>query len=184
MFADMEVVVMQRPGKVQLSDRELELYGEITFDPPDPYSSQAGELTESLLSRNAVPEVRLRWFTDPLLFPTGGKLSREGTFARNGSVGMDAYTHGAFLPILKYFICGPELPADVMNAFEAEVSSVPVVTGSTCDRLVKLAREATRQHRLMPHDACDEFWKLALECGVPDGHARRIRNAVLRVRTR
>ena len=60
---------------------------------------------------------------------------------------------------------------------------MPDVTGSTTDALIMLVRDASRMFGLMPQKAGEEFFKLALEEGVPDGHARQIRDAALKVRT-
>jgi hypothetical protein len=180
---------MPKPEKLKLNPEEQALLEEIVFGPP--YDARwhenarqsceaASQLATSLMSRNAVPKVRLRWFEDPQL-QLRTKMSRMQIIQRN--VGPDVLTNPAFLPHLKYFIFGPELPADVIEQFCAKVESWPFVSDSTYGELIDLARAATRRYSLSPHSACDEFWKLALECDVDDMYARIIRDAVLRIRS-
>lgn len=182
---------MPRPEQLKLLPEEQALLEQIIFDYHDPHFYQsldrsceaAGLLATSLLSRKAIPAVRLRWFTDPQL-QLGTKMSRMQIFEKNGTSGDDILTHPHFLPYLRYFVFGPDLPADVIDQFSAKVDSLPFVSGSSCDELIDMARDATRRYGLSPHSACEEFWKLGLECGAEDMYARIIRDAVLKVRRR
>jgi len=61
-------------------------------------------LTESLLERGAIPEVRLLYFTDPERNPGGRGKSRQQVFENNGISGTEIYAHGNFLKFLEYFI--------------------------------------------------------------------------------
>jgi len=182
---------MPRPEKLELLPQEQALLEQIVFGPPFDAPREenirrscdaAAKLAAALISRKAIPEVRLRWFNDPDL-QVRTKMSRAQIFVKNAGVD-GVLNHPHFLPYLKYFIFGPDLPADVMDQFSAKVESLPFVSGSTYGELIDIARVATRRYRLSPHSACEEFWKLALECGVDDMYARMIRDAVLEVRTR
>ena len=183
--------LMPRPEKLDLLPQEQALLEQIVFGPPFDAPREenirrscdaAAKLAASLISRKAIPEVRLRWFNDPDL-QLGTKMSRKQIFIKNAGVD-GVLNHPHFLPYLKYFIFGPDLPADVIDQFCAKVESLPFVSGSSYGELIDIARAATRRHRLSPHSACEEFWKLALECGVDDMYARGIRDAVRKVRTR
>jgi hypothetical protein len=174
---------MPRPEKLELTPEEQGLLDQMDFGPPYEHGqAAAARLAVALLSRDAIPEARLRWLDDPSLH-VGMKMSRRELLEKNGLKGMDLLTDGVFLPYLHYFIFGPNLPSDVIAEFCAKVDQYPFVSGSVRDALVKIAKDAVRRCRLSPGAAAEEFWKLATECGVDNMHARSIRDAVLRVRS-
>jgi hypothetical protein len=70
-----------------------------------------------------------------------------------------------------------------MDRFAAKVDSLPFVSGSSYPELIAIAKDGVRTHHLSPHSACEEFWKLANECGVDAMYGRMIRDAVLRIRS-
>ena len=97
-------------------------------------------LFRALIAREPIPEIRLRYFTDPKL-PVGlyGK-SHKQIFEKNGTTGLAIYQHPHFLPFLWYFIHGSRLPGEI----KAEVSeccndSLANVTDviQTCRRLLR-----------------------------------------------
>jgi hypothetical protein len=175
------------PLKIELTDEEEKLLGQIDFDPSpdnDPYQEilqtsclAAADLTESVLSRDAIPKIRLQYFTDPKL-NIGTKKSKKQIFEEHGNSGREIFEHPDFLKFLKYFIFGPQLPEAVIEEFRQ------LVTGSYTELkdLSKFSRYATRNYELDPHAACEEFYKLALECGLVKYMARMIRDDVRSVR--
>jgi hypothetical protein len=177
----------KRPSTIELTAEENELLGRITFGSSCSHEmlrascEAAALLSRSLLAREAIPKIRLRYFTDPEL-NIGSKKSREQSFEANGTKGEDILSHGNFLPYLRYFIFGPDLPIKVIDDFWIQVISTGFVSGSDIDALRKIARIATRHHHLDARVASEEFFKIALECGVGVSYARSIRDAVRAVR--
>lgn len=173
---------MPKPQRLQLLPGEEALLDQIDFNQPVGDSKAAGLLMQSLMARSGIPQERLQWWTDPE-FNLGSGKSREEAFGGDGVVDMDIWTHAAFLATLKYFVFGPDLPDEVIDEFCEYVDSHRI-TGSTADELTKLAKDATRRYRLWGFEACEEFWKLANDCGVERMYGRRIRDAVRKVKTR
>ena len=54
-------------------------------------------LMKSLIARKVIPELRVKWFTDPAYFPGGRGKSRQQVFERNGCRGEDIFRHPHFL---------------------------------------------------------------------------------------
>lgn len=171
---------------IALNAQEQALLQQIVFNvrTSDPYEERiknfdrAGELTEILLARKAIPAQRLSWFTEPEHNIGGHGSSREQVFRRNAQPGTDIHRHPHFLQYLRYFIHGPDLAERVMSAFEAEVTDCGMITSGDVPRLAKAARRQARTHGLDAKDAGEEFYKLALELGLDAGQARTIRDSV------
>lgn len=171
---------------IALNAQEQELLHQIAFDAQTctPYEerltifSRAGELTERLLERNAIPVHRLDWFTKPEHFIGGHGSSREQWFRRNAQPGTVIFRHPHFLKYLHYFIYGPDLPERVMSAFAAEVEDCDMITSGDILPLAKFARQQARTRGLDAKSGCEEFYKLALELGLDADQARTIRNQV------
>jgi hypothetical protein len=173
--------------RIELTDEEEKILALINFN-PSPYSGEfhetlrsscmaAAELTESILSRKAIPEIRWRYFTDPEL-NIGTKKSRKQIFEQNGTHGRAIIEHPHFLKYLQYFIFGPQLPDAVIKEFWQQASSWDMELGD----LNKFSRNVIRQYELVPRQACEEFYKLALECGLVEYKARIVRDSVRAVR--
>lgn len=176
----------QRPQKIVLTDEEEALLAQINFHPKNDNRlheilkiscAAAAPLADSILSRKAVPEIRRRYFTDPDL-NIGLKKSRKEVFEANGTKRNAILKHPHFLKFLEYFIYGPQLPEEVIDGFW----QFTLGFDAEPDEARKLARKMTRQFWLNPRDACEEFFKLALECGMSVDGARAVRDAVKTVR--
>jgi len=171
------------PSTVELTIEEAELLGRITFGPSHNHEvlrascAAAAPLAKSILARKVIPEVRIRFFTDPE-FNIGSRKSRKEIFESKGTTGENILSHGHFLPYLYYFIFGPNLPVQVITSFCARAYSSEYVSGSDVEDLRKEARNLTRRFNLEPRDAAEEFFKLALECGMGVDYARSIRDTV------
>jgi hypothetical protein len=139
-------------------------------------------LLRSLSERNAVPPHRLSYWNDPRYNFGRVKTSRKGLFERNGCTGAEIYTHPNFIPYLRYFLFGSELPDDVIAKFEAKVGNPEWVTSSDVVPIGKFARDLTRQHRLDISDAPEEFFKLCLDMGLSLSVAERVMRSVRQIR--
>lgn len=171
-----------------LTQAEQELLAAVTFDLPDGYQAvqRNGEavcaLIKSLIARKAIPELRVKWFTDPSYFPGGRGKSRQQMFERNGCRGEDIFRHPHFLDYLRTFLYGANLPEPVIVQFRQAVKDCGQVSSSDIVPLGKKARAIARVHGLQGHDACEEFYVLALECGIWHSYAEHIRDAVKQLR--
>ena len=172
---------------IELTERETELLEQIRFRYASHDELRASlmpmaELTKSLLKRGTIPEVRLLYFTDPERNPGGRGKSRQRVFENNGTSGTEIYSHGSFLKFLEYFIYGPALPSGIVAKFKEAMSSSGYLTAGDINDLAPAARAAVRSARLKPHEAAEEFHKLALECGAMPSSAESIRKSILAVR--
>lgn len=171
---------------IELTDEELYILGQVKFnyDDIDGYDDalRNGQavlsLMRSLIERNAIPEHRARYFVDPEFNIGGRGKSKKEVFERNGRTGSDIYTHVHFLKFLKYFIFGPNLPKSIIISFCSKVEDCVDVTSGDVVPLGAFARQLTRSSGLDFSNASEEFYKLALDCGMSQSHARSIRNAV------
>lgn len=141
----------------------------------------AAALMNSLLARSAIPAARWRYFTDPEL-NIGSSVSRQQVFERNNTRGDAIFEHAHFLPYLRYFVGGPDLPAKVVDEFTAAVGKVEFLSGSDLPEIAALVRRLVRQHVLVPAAAAEEFYKLAIELGIEPFQARCFRDAARKVR--
>jgi hypothetical protein len=127
-------------------------------------------LMRSLLVRQAIPEERWRYFTDPELNPRHRK-SRRQIFIDNGCTGDAILTHPHFLKYLRYFVSGPQLPTGVIARFK-ELATGPFWE---LEPLLAFVRACVRERRVQRDDAAEEFYKLALECAVALREAEFVR---------
>ena len=143
-------------------------------------SDLALRLFISLYRRNGIPAHRWAWLEDPEYFVGGRGNSRREMFERNGSKGEDMVRHNNFLAYIQYFIFGPNLPSQTIEAFADKVMSCGQVTSGDIVPLGTLARKLTRERGLVSSVAAEEFMKLAVELGMSAGQATSIRTQVMR----
>lgn len=172
---------------IELTEHELGLLAQIKFHHTSHNELHESlkpmtALMESLLERNAIPEVRLLYFTDAERNPGGRGNSRKQIFEKNGTAGAEIYAHGNFLKFLEYFIFGPNLPPSIVAIFKDTMSFSGYLTAGDINDLAPKARAAIRSAQLVPHQAAEEFHKLALECGAMPSSAESIRKSILAVR--
>jgi hypothetical protein len=141
----------------------------------------AAALMKSLSARNAIPETRLRYFTDPSYFVGGKGKSRKELLERDGIGEKEISHHPKFLPYLHYFLHGPSLPQNIVDAFRHEVENCGDLRSGEIVRLRNFAREQVRAHALEPARSAEEFYKLALDSGLPVSFAQMIQNSVKQV---
>jgi hypothetical protein len=178
-------------GQIELSESEQQIAEKIVFD-NEGYIGLAREraiengelaasLMGSLLNRGAIPKIRLRYFTDADYNPGPGNRSRHAYFRQNAGSDEAVFRHGHFLPFLRYFVYGAELPDPVKEAFLKRAQDPWIKE----EDLVNLARTQVRELLQTPsrrdHTLPDRFYQLALDCGVDEGQARIVREAVMRV---
>jgi hypothetical protein len=120
-------------------------------------------------------------FTNPD-FNIGSKLSRKQLFEKNGTEGRDILYHAHFLKYLRYFVFGPALPRQVIQAFHDCLSDNCVFTGSDMNQLLASVRTSVRRFGIERHAAGEEFFKLAIESCLSVSDARFVRDRALSVR--
>jgi hypothetical protein len=168
---------MARIKKVELTDSEKTLSDGALFWDMDALLKEdyevrieqlerMGQLTESLLERKAIPQVRLDYFFDPKMDVGGYGKSMAEVYERNGTSGRAIFRHGNFLPHLRYFINGPDLPRPTIDGFCKIIEDDAGTSGMVLDQICKFVRKEVRDRRL-PHEAAWEFFKLAHEIGKP-----------------
>lgn len=137
-------------------------------------------LLRSLRERDAIPEHRIRYFTDPEYRSGRVKGSRKDLFERNGNEGAEIYEHPHFKQHLRYFLFGPELPDGAIIEFEEGVRDPKWISGSDGIDLGKKAIKIARAHQIPKHKAADNFFKLALDMGISFSQADRIKGVIQR----
>ncbi len=178
------------PATIGLTPEEQELVRRIDFTPNtlsadfhrvlEESCAAAAPLTKSLLKRQAIPPVRLEYFTDPDR-NVGSKRSHREIFEANGTRGDQIFEHGHFLPYLKYFIFGPDLPQATIAGFCAIANDGLLTTSMQLDQLRAYVRREVRERGLDRRHAAEEFYKLACECDL-ERLARSVREAALQAR--
>jgi hypothetical protein len=184
---DQKLSLMTPTPDIQLTEGERELFVQIRFRSNQHEKGCASlmamaALVESLLKRDAIPEVRLLYFTDPERNPGGRGKSRRDVFKRNGTSGAKILEHPNFIKYFEYFVCGPNLPNEIITVFKKAASVSGYLTEKNVVALIPRARKAVRFAQLDPHKASDEFHKLVLECGGLPSSATSIRNAIRQVK--
>jgi len=139
-------------------------------------------ILQSLSERDGIPEVRLRYWNDPDYYKGRLKTSHRGVFERNGTRGSEIYIHPHFIPFLRYFLFGADLPDAVITAFEEKVGNPQWVSSSDIVPIGKCARDLTRQYLLPVSDTPEEFFKLCLDMGLSLMIAESVMRAVKQVR--
>lgn len=139
-------------------------------------------LLASLSERKALPQERQNFWNSPRYQLGRIKASHKGLFERNGCTGVDIYTHAHFIPYLRYFLFGADLPHEVISAFESRVGNPQWISSSDVVPIGKFARELTRRHQLDARDASMEFFKLCLDMGLGVGTAQSVSHAVKQIR--
>ena len=172
------------PQIVSLVSAEKRLLSKITFgfghhndEVIRSSCAAAGPLATLLLTRDAIPEIRVLFFTDPE-FTIRTHKSRLQVFESNGTTGHAILYHPLFLDHLRYFIYGPNLPDQVIAEFCNLAYVYEYISGGGAEDLRKLARSLTNEHKLIPRNAACEFFKLALECKMDVYYARSVQDAV------
>jgi hypothetical protein len=185
---DIMRIVMPTPD-IPLTGTETKLFEAISFEGTHgdyqaalANGKAARALVESLIARNGIPEVRWKYFTQKNYRQGRLKGSWRDLFYRNGNSDEEMYEHFSFLQHLRYFVCGPDLSPEAIDAFREEVARCGGVSSSDITHLGTFARQEARTRQLLPHEACEEYFKLALDLGIWVSYAHMIRHAVAALR--
>ncbi|BAL73736.1 hypothetical protein [Bradyrhizobium cosmicum] len=163
-----------------LAQIELDM-GKLKFESAQSNAPAVVALMKSLEERKAIPEIRLRYWLDPDLNHGRIKSSHKGLFERNGTKGQEIFEHPHFLPYLRYFLFGADLPPSVISTMKERVGNPAWISSSDILPIAKFARMLARQSGL-DQNAAEEFFKLALDLGLPEYTAGAIRKAVHQIR--
>lgn len=174
--------------QIELTDEEQEIVGQIELDQMKvrdheqwkTNSELAFNLITSLLKRKAVPDHRLRYFTDPTYNRGDHGKSRKDRFLANSKTIDTMFRHNNFLAYIRYFIYGPNLPASLIASFAETVKGCGDVTSGDTELLRKEARALARRYGFNRADA-EEFYKMALEF-MWYSYAESVRDAVKQVK--
>ena len=175
---------------LELTSEEQALADQIDFREVIPHHEDGHEIYKAnqapiiallklLVARNAIPKKRTAYWTSPELKPGRMKGSHRDIFERNGSKGEEAYTHPHFIPFLRYFLYGANLPQGAIDEFEAQVGNPEWFSGSDIIALAKKTRELVRKYGLKDYRDSDEFMKLALDLGLNTYNANSVRSAAV-----
>ena len=172
---------------IELTDKEAEDLSGIELDQSaldhEQYQRQAPlvlALLESLAERNAIPKVRLMYWSDPEYQIGRVKASHKGLFERNGRKGDEIYTHPNFLKYLRYFLFGVQLPQAAIAEFEEVVGNPEWVSSSDVTDITKGTRAIVRKFGLQGDE--EEFYRLALDVGLSQSFAKHVRDAAKQVK--
>ena len=188
---------MMNKYHIKLNERESELIETLGLLPSDSdldcykrwRSENKGvvcQLLESLDERNAILEVRWKYWDDPE-YQTDRRLksSRKKVFESNGNFGQDIYEHVHFLPYLRYFLFGAYLPDQVIARFEERVEKVARghITSGDYEPISKYAKSLIREYSLQD-DPREEFFKLCLDMELSLFSANIVRRFIGNVKIR
>lgn len=160
-------------GKIDLTEAEHLLVDRITFDPPT-FDHEASarnavlipKLMDMLISRKAIPKHREQYFLDPEYNTGRTKGSHKDMFVRNRTTGREIFEHYSFLKFLKYILYGADLPDGAVQEFCSFVKRYEPIGSDDASDLLRLAKELANKYSIEPSEASEEFFKLALDCGV------------------
>jgi len=179
-----ELMHHNTPQMVSLNPGEQKLLDQITFglghgddEILKKSCGAASTLTTLLLQREAIPEIRVRFFTEPE-FNIGAENSRFQVFEFEGVTGYAVFSDPRFMEYLHYFIYGPKLPVRVITEFCNIAYPYEYISGGDIKDLRELAVSLVCEYKLVPRDVACEFFKLVLECGMDIYYAQSIRNTV------
>jgi hypothetical protein len=141
-------------------------------------AEQMSQLTDSLLKRDAIPPVRLAYFTDPAMNTGRGAKSHKQVFEDNGTRGAAILRHPHFKNYLRHFIYGPDLPEPTIRSFCKIIEADAGTSGMLLDQVKAFVRKEVRDRQLAAHHAAEEFFKLAYEVAKPD-LAENVRHAAM-----
>lgn len=127
-------------------------------------------LTKLLLERIAIPENRLKYFTDRAYQFGRVKRSRKEIFESNGTKGESIFEHPHFLKYLTFFIEGANVSQDIY-----EFAKTIKETNQFQDEAISEIFEYIKQRNYVPKELkaqnkfADEIFKLVVDLGFePD----------------
>lgn len=182
---------LELPKAIDLTDDERRL-AVIVFADDARYSHQQHlsqlnaqrDLALSLLKREAIPEIRVRYFADANLHTGHGTGSNLDEFRRHGLSDDEIFKHPHFQEYLAYFISGPKLPKLVMEGFIRILQDDLGGSGTVMKTLLAFVRSQVRTYEFrVEHgfNPSEEFFKLAMEVTNDVSLSHMVRRDVLSV---
>lgn len=139
----------------------------------------AGLLSKSLLEREVIPEIRLKYFVEPAYNLGNTKRSHKDNFNMNGTVGEEILSHPSFFKYLKYFIYGADLPEELKVKLGNLYKNMHYD-----DDFVEAATPILKQYffnsSVERSSFSEEVFKMSLDLGVQLNFAKIIRDKVLK----
>jgi len=177
--------------KIILTEEEEIFWEEISFSTSSYNRSKdeikksiepAFKLLKSLIKRNVIPLIRLKYFTEPEFNIGGRGKSREATFVKNVIKEEDILKHHDFHKYLRYFIIGPELPSNFIKEFSKLVDNCQPVTSGDIESFYELACRQVRSNLFHSSFVSEEYYKLCLELKLGETMARIVRDNVKKLK--
>jgi hypothetical protein len=140
-------------------------------------------LTQSLLERNAIPKVRLKYFANPEYNLGNKRKSKKQIFESRGIFGVDIFSQGTFLKYLKYFILGADLPIDLKSKM-AELKNNNSYDSDFVEEAIPMIKLFYKQNieRMDKDTFVEEVYKHSLDLDIELGESERLRNALMRLK--
>lgn len=149
----------------------VELLDPFAISLDDPYELRdrklkvSAHLMQSLLDRNAIPKVRIKYFTQPEYNLTTSRKSRQQVFEHNGKSGSRIFEDPAFLKYLKYFIYGADLPWELKVDLQAAKTNA-YYENEFVDDACSLVERHRPSIALEDQVLAEEVFKYTLDIGV------------------
>lgn len=164
---------------IELTPEEAELfsalpsYAQLANDWDGEWSEVADLMEELFLllkDRNAIPELRLKVFSNSDYAEKGSKSIQE-IFESNGTRGKEIVRHPHFTEYIDYFVNGPALPQKFIRDF-CELADNYFTRP---EELRKFVRHAIKQAELTHYDVPSNVFRLAVERGLSTSTASSLR---------
>ena len=130
------------------------------------------DLTQSLMVRSAIPQIRLDLFAD-LCYADAGYTSPQQVFESRGICGKAIFRHPDFYPHLQFFIFGPHLPllfieglCDMLNDDER-----------ASEKYGDFIEKSVQRFSLDRNEIAPELFRLGIEIGMGIECAKTLRTA-------
>ncbi|GAB4041911.1 hypothetical protein [Spirosoma jeollabukense] len=136
-------------------------------------------LAESLLERGAIPEVRLKYFTELAYHLSDPRTSRLERFELRGISGPAIFGEGTALKYLKYFTYGADLPEAFINELVA-LKNDHYYNDDFVEAIVPVVKKYfTTVGSRDRSSFLEEIFKLCLDLGLELILAKQLRNRVM-----
>ncbi|MBN1601972.1 MAG: hypothetical protein JW915_10205 [Chitinispirillaceae bacterium] len=173
--------------KIQLTQKEATLYRKLIEKNRVPGSWTDTNLSEIMMylfillqRRDAIPEIRMKIFTDPEYSERQQNTAKK-YFEQNGLYGSTMLQHPDFLQYLTYFISGPDLPRKFITKF-CEFAEKENKYGLEVSRsFLVMLRKSIREFSLSTTQCSKDIFRLALEAGFNKEKSLIIRKTAMKV---
>lgn len=155
----------------------LPSYAHLANDWDGEWSEVAESMEELFLllnDRNAIPELRLKIFSDSDYADKGSKSIKE-IFESNGTRGREIVRHPHFTQYIDYFVNGPALP----QKFVSDFCELADNYFTRPEELRKFVRHAIKQAGLTHYDVPSDVFRLAIERGLSTSTASSLRKEAM-----